>query len=169
MAHAIAVCGVRLVCTRLCLCLCCRLTAQAQKGEDVEFTSDLLKGEIRPELMQFLHDTYSRMTDGESDPVDDLQELVKAVNTDTNHRFNSLVRLPAASSLTLHQPFLPSFLPPGLLLLPRPIGNPAPAAWHALNHGAGCASQEAQMKRQIEESERRILAALGSKGNDNEM
>lgn len=35
---------------------------------------------------------YSRITEGESDPVDDLHTLVQAVHVETNQRFNALVR-----------------------------------------------------------------------------
>lgn len=67
-----------------------KLTSQAQEGEEVEFTPDLMKNEVRPELVKFLNDTYSRMAVGESDPVDDLGDLVSAMSVDTNHRFNFL-------------------------------------------------------------------------------
>ena len=43
-----------------------------------------------------MYSRYSRLADGETDPVEDLHELVQAVSVDTNHRFNALVRNPSA-------------------------------------------------------------------------
>ena len=55
-----------------------RLTKSAAEGQDIDFTPEVMKHEVRPELIKFLTDTYSRLAEGESDEVGKPQRLTTA-------------------------------------------------------------------------------------------
>ena len=91
-----------------------RLTKSAAEGQDIDFTPEVMKHEVRPELTKFLSDTYSRLAEGESDEVGkppqfttalcilpnvpawlvlragDLADVVRQSNINQNHRFNEM-------------------------------------------------------------------------------
>lgn len=67
-----------------------QLEKAAMDNEDYDFSPDTLKEEVRPELVKFMSDTYSRMTKGETDAVADLSQQVTKTHVDTNHRMNKI-------------------------------------------------------------------------------